>query len=461
MFKKNRLIWLGTALIVLSLGLFFALGRSVTLMVDGQAQSLRTRALTVGGALRQAGIVVGAADELTPPAGTLLTGQPINLVHARPVQIWLTPGDQRVDLLTSAQTASGILAAAGLQLGPADSLLLNGQPITPDAPLPFPALVIQVRRAINIQLNENGTPQSFLSSAATLGQALAQAGIQLRPADRLTPSPETPLTADLSAELRRAQPLTIQVQGQRIHAFSAAETVGAALAGAGIALQGLDTSQPAEDAPLPADGNIRVVRVREEVSISQSYLPFGKQYVQDPETELDQTRIISAGSPGILLSRERVRYEDEVEVSRQAETQWQARAPQDEQIGYGTQVVVKTLDTEYGPVEYWRAVTVYITSYSPCNVGTPGKCSYNSASGMPVQHGLIAVSVPWYRSMLGQRLYVPGYGVGTVGDTGPGMPDGRYWIDVAYSDADYVGWHYTRTIYFLTPVPDVIPWILP
>jgi hypothetical protein len=35
-----------------------------------------------------------------------------------------------------------------------------------------------------------------------------------------------------------------------------------------------------------------------------------------------------------------------------------------------------------------------------------------------------------------------------------------YWIDVAYSNEDYVGWHRYTTLYFLTPVPADVPWIL-
>jgi hypothetical protein len=48
-----------------------------------------------------------------------------------------------------------------------------------------------------------------------------------------------------------------------------------------------------------------------------------------------------------------------------------------------------------------------------------------------------------------------------VADTGGGYPDGRYWIDLGYSDADYVPWAKYVTVYFLTPVPASIPWILP
>jgi 3D (Asp-Asp-Asp) domain-containing protein len=79
---------------------------------------------------------------------------------------------------------------------------------------------------------------------------------------------------------------------------------------------------------------------------------------------------------------------------------------------------------------------------------------------LTAQHGVIAVTRAWYNLMLGQRLYVPGYGIGVVGDIGGGIP-GKYWIDLAYSDDDYVAWHQNVTVYFLTPVPENIAWILP
>ena len=44
--------------------------------------------------------------------------------------------------------------------------------------------------------------------------------------------------------------------------------------------------------------------------------------------------------------------------------------------------------------------------------------------------------------------------------SGGGFP-GKYWIDLAYTDDAYVPWSSYVTIYFLTPVPKTIPWILP
>lgn len=457
MIKINRTIAAGIVLLLAAILGLLALGRNVTLVVDGQSQTVHSNAWTVGGVLKDAGITPGAQDELTPAAGQLLWKQPIALTRAKTVQIWVTPGDEKISIITTASTANEMLTEAGITLHEGDRLLLNGQPITLQAELPFPLLVIQVRRAVALQVQIDGEIRELTSSADTLGAALDEAGIILRPADALQPAASTPLTGDMNVTLRRAVPLTIRLQDSELQAFSSATTVGAALAEVGVALQGMDMSEPAEDQPLPADGIISVKRVQEEVVVTTSYTPYGKQYIEDPETELDQTSVITPGSQGVLLSRERVRYVDGVEVARTAEAQWQARAPVDEQIGMGTKVVIRTLDTPGGTIEYWRAVNVYITSYKPC---VPSGCSYITASGATLQKGIIAVSDDWYPWMAGQRLYVPDYGIGVVADYGYGIA-GKQWIDVGYSDADYVGWHYYRTIYFLTPVPDNIPWILP
>ena len=83
-----------------------------------------------------------------------------------------------------------------------------------------------------------------------------------------------------------------------------------------------------------------------------------------------------------------------------------------------------------------------------------------TASGLPLTKGIIAVTLPWYRDMKFQKVYVPGYGYGTIADTGGGIP-GRYWIDLGFDDSNYESWHHWTTLYFLTPIPAFIPTVLP
>jgi len=235
--------------------------------------------------------------------------------------------------------------------------------------------------------------------------------------------------------------------------------VGQALADARVALETLDYSVPSETSTVPDDGQIKVVRVREDVVLEKETIPFSTDYQPDPETELDQSSIITPGVEGIKVSRVRIRYEDGVEVSRQTDAQWQAQAPQNQVIGYGTQVVVHSGVVDGVTISYWRVVRMYATSYSPCTQGYD-YCTTKTASGVTLQKGVVAVIVDWYRVMKGQQVFVQGYGTGTVADTTGGIP-GYNFIDLGYSESDFVPWHSWTTVYFLTPVPAYIPWILP
>ena len=125
---------------------------------------------------------------------------------------------------------------------------------------------------------------------------------------------------------------------------------------------------------------------------------------------------------------------------------------------YGTKVNIRTIDTPEGTLEYYRAVKVYATSYSPCRSGTTS-CISGTASGRKVEKGVIAVTSSWYNQFGGQSVYIPDYGTAVIGDVGGGMP-GRYWIDLAYDDDNFEGWSRETTLYFLTPVPQNITWVL-
>lgn len=459
----RRKLYLAGALTLLALlaaGLLL-IPRTVTLTVDGQRQTLTTRAWTVAGALRSAGLAVTDADRLEPAPGALLLGEAeIQIERARPVRIFTEDGEP-VEILTTEDRPAEWLDQAGVELADTDTVYVNGQAVDPQREQPpLPAYTLQIEPAVVVNLDTETEDRNVITSAATLGEALWEAGVELSTADRLSIDPSTPLTGEeVTVSLAPARPLEITLQDQTITGTTSAETVGQALAENGITLQGLDYSIPSESDPLPPDGKIRVVRVREEVLLEQTAIPYESEFQPDDTVELDQRAVTQPGEFGIEVAQVRVRYEDDQEVARSEEARWVAKEPQNEIVGYGTRVEVKTLDTPDGPIEYWRAVTVYATSYSPCRSGGD-RCYPGTASGLPVQRGVIGVTRAWYNWFVGQRLYVPGYGTGVIADVGGGVP-GEHWIDLGYSDDDFVPWHSYVTVYFLTPVPENIPWILP
>lgn len=361
-------------------------------------------------------------------------------------------------LESSPSTVGEILQEAGVVLAPKDRLYLDGVPISYADRLPRrDAFALQLLRAAEIVLSGQGVSTSALSVA----QVLWDAGYLLRVSDHYDPGPESPVRDGLQIDYQQSTPLQVEVGGAVFATRSAAETVGEVLQGAGLPLQGLDYSLPEAGAPLPEDGRIRIVRVEEQVFLEQSSLPFESLLQPLPELEIDNLQVIQPGAVGLQVSRIRVRLEDGVEVARTTEAEWVAAEPKPRITGYGTLIVVRTLDTPDGPIEYWRAVKAFATSYSPCRLGTDF-CGNTTASGLPLEKGMVGVIRPWYNAMVFSQVYVPGYGLGVIADIGAGV-SGGHWIDLGYSDEDWVSWSQSVTIYFLTPVPpaDLILWILP
>jgi uncharacterized protein YabE (DUF348 family) len=354
---------------------------------------------------------------------------------------------------------ANLLLKSGIRLFPGDQVLADGVEVNPIEPLKGSLRILQVSTGKLVHVNDGGVTRSFSSSATNLGEALWQAGIPIDPADRISPDLSTSLSDGLQVEIQRAVPIRVEMQEQVIEGKSAAKTVGNILADLGLGLQGMDYAIPGENEALPANGTIRVVRVSEQVSLEQKVIPFKSQYQADPETELDQKSVIQPGETGLIVSRIRVRLEDGKEIARYREADWTARNPKDQLVGYGTRPVIHTETVDGVTIEYWRKLTAYATSYAPCEI-YPDHCSYATASGIPLAKGVAAVIRSWYYQMRGQQIYVPGYGTAVIADIGGGV-GGQNWIDLGYSDSDYVEWHQPVTVYFLTPVPANIPINLP
>lgn len=316
-------------------------------------------------------------------------------------------------------------------------------------------------RLRNILIQDERAEQSLLTDALTVGAALHAGQVSITVADLVEPPMDALLTDATVIRITRAHPLTIDADGVQLQHYSSRSTVGAVLADARISLLGGDYSEPAAAAALPPNGVIRVVRVSEQQLVEYAPLPFGALTQPAPELELDQSALLQAGANGLLAKRVRILFADGIEVSRTALQQWTARAPLPRVSGYGTAITVRTVDTPDGPVEYWRAVRMYATSYSPARAGTPLTAPWygRTRSGKVLTKGMVAVD----RSIipLGTPLYIPGYGLATAEDTGGGVRG--LMIDLGFEDANYEGWHEYVTVYFRTPVPpaDQIEWVLP
>lgn len=456
-----KTIWFSilSATLVLAGGWLIVLGmeKTVTLVLDGQQRHLVTSAFTVGGLLKGENISVGEQDYLLPEVDQWIKNGSVILLE-RSSQIHIQTDDSSKTLLSTERFPANLLAEASMRLYPGDRLLVDGQPVLPDQKL-APGLThsLQVRRTVPLNLVDlGGQARTIYSAAATLGQALWEIGITLYNGDRINPGLETPLNGPLQATVMRSKEVVIKTKSGQVKMRMAVATVGEALSAAGLAPQGLDYSQPSLGSPLPVDGQIRLVRVEENIQLEQKLLPFETFYQPMTNLDVDTQQILQEGESGVIAQRVYVRSEDGNEVSRKVDTQWMAREAKPRIIGYGTKVTKRTLDTPKGQITYWRSLTMYATSYSPCRLGKPNYCHETTATGALLQKGLVAVTRANFAIYGNTQLYIPGYGFATVADIGAGIP-GKEWIDLGYSDKDWVQWDQNVTVYFLWPPPNNFP----
>jgi uncharacterized protein YabE (DUF348 family) len=457
-------------LIILLSAVYLVTLKPVFLHRNGEWTRVLTHASSVAMVLREAGMEgAGSARSVPGPDSPVRWGMTIEVPAGREIPI-VNGAETRLAAFPEEGDISvrTLLGTAGVELAGDEWALIDGVAMPPDAVLTAPPERIEIRKAVEFLVVENGKSTRHRAPGPTVGDALWQAGITIYAADAVVPPPSTRLDSIADnppvIEIVRSRLLTIRADGKETAIRTAGRTVGEALARAGFALTGLDYSIPAEGDPLPADGAVRIVRVREEILREQSKIDFKLETQTADDLELDHTRVIQPGAYGILESVMRVRYEDGVEVRRTSEGRHVLLEPQTRIVGYGTKVVLRTVATPDGTFEYYRAIQVYATSYYPCGLGlagNPDACSYTTRSGHAVEKGVIAMVADWYFLFQGDPVYVVGYGQATVEDSGTG-PNAPYWIDLAYpTREEYVGWHRMTALYFLTPVPDPVVWVLP
>lgn len=155
---------------------FVAHDKAVSLDVDGSPRNLHTFADDVTELLAEEGLRVGAHDTVAPAPGTALSsGDAVEVRYGRPVR--LTLDGQRHAAWTTARTVGGALRewgvrAEGAYLSAARSQRIGRTGLTLD---------VRTERAVTVMAD--GRPRTVRTNAATVREAVEEAGVTLRGQD--------------------------------------------------------------------------------------------------------------------------------------------------------------------------------------------------------------------------------------------------------------------------------------
>lgn len=175
-------------------------GRLVTFHDRGEEKVILTHARTVKDALEDADVTVAPQDQVEPGLNDPLvaTDYTINIYRARPVIV--VDGAIREKIMTAAQTAQSISAAAGIKLHDEDLAEVSA---SDDVVADGAGVTLTIDRATEFTLNLYGTQSTAYSRATTVGEMLKKKEIRLAADDSLSLDPSTPMTPGMTVAVWR------------------------------------------------------------------------------------------------------------------------------------------------------------------------------------------------------------------------------------------------------------------
>jgi uncharacterized protein YabE (DUF348 family) len=210
-FEVRRSIMFGlVGLVVVGVGAGTAVAltgddpKTVSLKVDDQQSSVKTRAHTVEGVLSSRKLVIAQHDVIAPAVNTKIhNGTEIVLKRGRLLHLTID-GVER-DVWTTAPTVAEALAELGYSTDDFSS-------VSRDKRLPLSPTDIELRTPKQVRVLHDGRNDSVTTTAATVGQLLTDLRITVNAADRLSVAASSKITNGSTIKLQRVVTKTLVEQ---------------------------------------------------------------------------------------------------------------------------------------------------------------------------------------------------------------------------------------------------------
>ena len=240
------------------------------------SRATRTPVLPVAAAVLTAAVVGGIAYEATGKTATLVVDGQSRSVDFR--------GD----------TTADVLAAAGVEAGERDQLVPAAGSAVEDGD------EVALRRARELELVVDGTPKTVWVTAASVDEALDQVGLGERGlALSASRSRDIPLDG-MRLAVSTPKTFTVSVDGRSMSRTTTAGTVGDALAQAGVTVDGDDRLSHAAGTGLVDGLALNVVRVSKDHVHREVAVPNATERREDAALTEGQTRVVAEGSDGLV-----------------------------------------------------------------------------------------------------------------------------------------------------------------
>lgn len=347
---------------------------------------------------------------------------------------------QTIKVTTSEQSARIILEQAGVTLGEKDWLDTSEFTVGKSAKR---GNQLVIKRAMPVTIDDDGEITEVMI-AGTVADALEEAGLTCRPADKMNYKETDLLVEEMTIKITRAFTVDVIADGKKQEAEFLTGTVADVLTSLNITLGENDEVNPSLTTELKAGKTVTVYRVSYEERTATEPIRFETIYKTSAQVYKGETKVEQEGKTG---SKE-VTYRDKVvdgKVTKSAKLSEKVIEPaQNKILVSGTKIRVLATGSQLSaiPMPYALqdgipvSVITTITGNSTAYYAAPGK---GTASGRLAQSGHVAVDprqIPY-----GSELYIVTtdgkyvYGYCIAADTGGFVGNGTI-VDLYFNTYD-------------------------
>ncbi len=250
---------------------------------------------------------------------------------ARDKTVLLDVDGQQRTLRTFATTVEDVLARAQLPVGAHDAVVP-----APDTRISDGGRIV-IRRGRQLDLVVNGKRSTVWVTALSVEEALRQVNVRVDQTAFVSASRSRGIPLDgMAVEVRLPARVRLVADGASRDVVTTAATVRELLAEAGVTLAATDSASVALSA-YPSDGlTLRITRIRGRELVETTVIPRDEERRPDPTMYRGKTKVLESGIDGLRVSRYSVTLVDGKVTSKRLVSRKVTREPKTRVIAFGT-----------------------------------------------------------------------------------------------------------------------------
>ncbi|MDP1421096.1 ubiquitin-like domain-containing protein [Peribacillus simplex] len=285
--------------------------------------------------------------------------------------------------------------------------------------------------AQKIVMVQDGKRKEVWSTADTVNELLKDQDLSVKEQDKITPSKNTKLKANMEVAIDKAFSLKLVVGGDEKQVWSTSTTVADFLKQQGVKLNDLDRVEPELTEKVEAENTVNVVRIEKVTDVVEEPVDFAVITKKDDSLSKGKEKIVKEGKDGLVSKKYAVIKENGKEVKRELLSEKVVNEKQDKVITVGTRTTVAQASRGVTNVSSSSGKEIYVssTAYTASCKG----CSGVTSTGVDLKSnpGAKIIAVDPSVIPMGSKVYVEGYGYAVAADKGGAIKGNR--IDVFFS----------------------------